>query len=158
MPVIDMAIARHHLREPEDDEAYLLGLLEAAEQSAADYLQRQFFADTEGLSTARMLVPAARAAAREAYDAARAQANSVADGENRQAALADAERVRRETLDQCEAIAQGMVINPAIQAACLLTLGHLYANREDVVVGTITAEMPKGATALLTPYRVGWGV
>lgn len=158
MPVIDMAIARHHLREPEDDDAYLVGLLEAAETSAADYLQRRFYADADDLAAARMLVPATRAAARTAFETARQQAEEISDGEDRQAALADAERVRRETLDQCEAVAQGIVINPAIQAACLLTLGHLYANREDVVVGTITAQMPIGATALLTPYRVGWGV
>lgn len=158
MPVIDMAIARHHLRDPEDDEAYLLGLLEAAEQSAVDYLQRRFYANADGLAAARLQLPAARAAARAAYDAARAQADSIADGEERAAALADAERLRRDALGDCEAVAQGIVINAAIQAACLLTLGHLYANREDVVVGTITAQMPKGATALLTPYRIGWGI
>lgn len=51
-----------------------------------------------------------------------------------------------------------IVINPSITAACLLILGSLYANREDVVVGTITSELPMGSRSLLTPYRVGWGV
>lgn len=51
-----------------------------------------------------------------------------------------------------------ILVNDTIRAACLLILGHLYNNREDVVVGTIATAMPMGAKALLTPYRVGWGV
>lgn len=51
-----------------------------------------------------------------------------------------------------------VLINPSIRAACLLILGSLYANREDVVVGTIASELPMGSRTLLTPYRVGWGV
>jgi hypothetical protein len=51
-----------------------------------------------------------------------------------------------------------IVINPSIRAACLLIAGSLYANREDVVVGTISSELPMGSRSLLTPYRIGWGV
>lgn len=51
-----------------------------------------------------------------------------------------------------------ILINPSVRAACLLILGSLYANREDVVVGTISSELPMGSRSLLTPYRVGWGV
>lgn len=51
-----------------------------------------------------------------------------------------------------------MLANDQVKAAVLLTLGHLYANREDVVVGTITAELPRGARSLLQPHRVGLGV
>lgn len=40
-----------------------------------------------------------------------------------------------------------------IRQAILLTVGHLYANRESVVVGTITAEVPQTAQVLLFPYR-----
>ena len=48
----------------------------------------------------------------------------------------------------------GIVINPAIQAALLLIVGHLYANREDVVAGVSVAQMPNGAEWLLQPYKV----
>lgn len=51
-----------------------------------------------------------------------------------------------------------MIINDQIKAAVLLTVGHLYANREEVVVGTITAELPKGSRSLLQPYRVDIGI
>ncbi len=63
-----------------------------------------------------------------------------------------------------EAIAAGvagekpMLSNAPFKSACLLILGHLYANREDVVIGTIATDLPRGSQALLTPYRVGWGI
>jgi uncharacterized phiE125 gp8 family phage protein len=46
----------------------------------------------------------------------------------------------------------------AIRAAILLTLGHLYENREDVVFGQQAFELPNGVKSLLAPYRVEWGV
>ncbi len=51
-----------------------------------------------------------------------------------------------------------IVVNYAIRAAILLTLGHLYMNREDVVVGVSAAEMPRGARDLLRPHRIPPGV
>ena len=52
----------------------------------------------------------------------------------------------------------GIVINPAIQAALLLIVGHLHANREDVVAGVSVAQLPNGSQYLLQPYRSGMGV
>lgn len=51
-----------------------------------------------------------------------------------------------------------IVVNDAIRAAVLLTLGHLYANRENVIVGSAVSEMKEGTRSLLWPYRVGLGV
>ena len=53
-----------------------------------------------------------------------------------------------------------MVANDAVRAAILLTLGKLYAYREDAVAGVSSSviELPGGAKALLFPYRVGLGV
>ncbi|WP_449432348.1 head-tail connector protein [Pseudomonas putida] len=113
MSVIDLTIARHHLRDPEDDDEYLELLIEAAEGQAMDYLNRRFYANQQALD---------------------------------EAVAAD------------DAGESPMVCNKQIKAACLLILGHLYANREDVVIGTIATELPKGSVALLTPHRIGWGV
>lgn len=52
----------------------------------------------------------------------------------------------------------GLVMPASVKAAILLTLGHLYGNREDVVIGTIATDMPNGAQALLWPYRTDIGV
>lgn len=45
-------------------------------------------------------------------------------------------------------------LNAAVTAAVLLMAGHLYANREAVVVGTISAALPLSVQFLLAPYRV----
>lgn len=45
----------------------------------------------------------------------------------------------------------------AIKQAILLIVGHWYRNRETVITGTIVAEMPFAAQALLSTYRV-WSV
>lgn len=113
MPVIDMSIAREHLRDPDDDEAYLVALLSAAEDQAAQYLNRRFFGDAQALEEA------------------------VANG---------------------TAGDRPILINPSITAACLLILGHLYANREDVAAGTTATEMPMGSRSILQPYRIGLGI
>ncbi len=51
-----------------------------------------------------------------------------------------------------------MVCNDLVRAALLLILGHLYANREDVVVGTLSTALDMGSRTLLATYRVGMGV
>lgn len=46
-----------------------------------------------------------------------------------------------------------MVATFSIKAAVLLICGHLYANREDVVVGAQSFAMPNGSRDLLRPHR-----
>lgn len=48
----------------------------------------------------------------------------------------------------------GMVVNDTIKSAVLLIVGHLYAHREDVVVGVSVAQLPNGAEWLLAPHKV----
>ncbi len=43
--------------------------------------------------------------------------------------------------------------NTGIQQGALLLIGHWYANRESVVTGTISAEMPMSTRALWMPHR-----
>jgi len=45
-----------------------------------------------------------------------------------------------------------------IRAAVMLRLGTLFANREDVVTGTITQELPEVLRSLLSPYVNRWGL
>lgn len=53
-----------------------------------------------------------------------------------------------------------ILVDDAIRAGILLTFGHLYRNREDVVAGPSAGAviLPLGARALLQPKRVGMGV
>jgi len=54
--------------------------------------------------------------------------------------------------------AEPLVLTPSIEAACLLIVGHLFAHREDVVIGSSATTLPRGSEHLLFPYRVGMGV
>lgn len=72
------------------------------------------------------------------------------------AAYANVEgRIFRKVYDTDETIpaedTTGIHVNEAINAAALLIVGHLYANREDVVVGNVSV-LPMGSDYLLTPY------
>lgn len=51
-----------------------------------------------------------------------------------------------------------LIINESIKAALLLTVGTLYANREQEIAGSITAELKFGVNSLLRPYRTKLGV
>lgn len=113
MNVIPTDEAMRHLRAEEEDRADVELYLAAAEDSAAQFLNRRFFIDNASLA----------------------------------AAVADDTAGRLPIL-----------INPSIRTACLLILGTLFENREDVIVGTISSELPLGSRSLLTPYRIGWGI
>ena len=113
MSAIPIDVAMQHLRAEEEDRPHVELLLAAAEDSAEQFLNRKFYADTGTL------------------------AQAVLEG---------------------EAGKDPIIINPSVRAACLLILGSLFESREDVVVGTISSELPMGSRSLLTPYRVGWGV
>ena len=47
----------------------------------------------------------------------------------------------------------GLVLPPAVEAAILLIVGQLYEFRENVISGTIVAQLPNGAESLMWPYR-----
>ncbi|MEL7937672.1 head-tail connector protein [Pseudomonas delhiensis] len=113
MAIIDLALARSHLRDPDDDDAYLGMLLDAAEDQAMQFMDRRFYASQADLDVA--------VAAGEAGD-------------------------------------RPLVINDSVRAACLLILGHLFANREDVATGITAVEIPRGSRSLLMPYRIGMGI
>lgn len=161
MSVIDIELAMKHLRAEFEDLVDVQSKLDGAESAAQKFLQRRFYVDAAELSAAIAGVPAARLAARTTYEAALAAAETVENWDDRCAAVADAQFVFSEALIACTAIARGMVINKSITAACLLTLGHLWANREDAVTGINTSsviELPNGSRSLLQPDRISMGV
>lgn len=156
MTMISMDAAKLHLRVVGNDEDADIELkLEAAEQSAVSYLNRNVYPDQVSLDTAIAAAPAAFAAARQAQLAATAAAALLTDHDERSMAqLAVAERWSGACLESIHTH-RGIVINSAIKAAILLILGHLYENREDVVVGLSVAQLPLSATSLLRPHRIG---
>jgi len=51
-----------------------------------------------------------------------------------------------------------IVVTDLVRSAVLLTVGHLYANREDVITKGTPIALPMGVERLLIPLRVHMGV
>ncbi|URD41440.1 head-tail connector protein [Pseudomonas sp. BYT-5] len=158
MSVIAIDIAMHHLLAEPEDQILVQAQLDAAEEAAMQFLNRRFYLDQVALDEARAGVPAAMQQAKEANAEAAAAAEAEQDHTLRCRLLEHARKVLADAYDQADAIAYGMVLNPAIQAACLLKLGHLFANREEVVTGSTAVELPLASQHLLMPYRIRMGV
>ncbi|TDV60130.1 head-tail connector protein [Pseudomonas sp. LP_7_YM] len=161
MPVISLEVAIEYLRAEDDDRDSIQGLLEAAEGVARRFMGRTIYSTQEALNSARVLVPGLRAQAHAAHATAVGSTPLINDFEGRDLVLSDAQYVLREAMALADAMVRGVVLDKTIEAACLLILGHLYTNREDVVAGsgTVSAmELPMGSKYLLAPYRVQMGV
>ncbi len=158
MSVIAIDIAMHHLLAEPDDQVLVQAQLEAAEGAAMQFLNRRFYPDQVALDQARAGVSQAMHQAKTAHAAAVIAAEAEQDHTLRCRLLEHARRTLAEAYDQADAIAYGMVLNAEIQAACLLKLGHLFANREEVVTGDTATELPLASQHLLMPYRIRMGV
>jgi hypothetical protein len=141
------------------DEAMLELYAGAAERAAMQFLNRYVYPDTSALSGAQSTVAATLQAADVAFDAAIDAADDL-EGSARCAARDAACRARTTARNAAREVLDGIVVTDDIRAAVLLTLAHLYRNREDVVAGSAAAavQLPLGAHSLLWPYRVGLGV
>ncbi|MBH3417556.1 MULTISPECIES: head-tail connector protein [Pseudomonas putida group] len=158
MSVIAIEVAMHHLQAEPEDQVLVQAQLDAAEGTAMQFLNRRFYLDQVALDEARAGVQAAMQQAKEANAEAVAAAEAEQDHTLRCRLLEHARQALADAYDQADAIAYGMVLNPAIQAACLLKLGHLFANREEVVTGATATELPLASQHLLMPYRIRMGV
>lgn len=158
MAIVALSVAKAHLRlESDYPDAQVQGKLDAAESSAGQFLNRRIFEDQDTLDAAIAAVPGELAAAGAAYQNAMTAAADIEDSVARCAAERHALRVYRDAQTAAEETYAGIVINAQIEAAILLTLGHLFENRQDVQQGAVQP-MPIGATQLLFPFRVGLGV
>ena len=155
MSFVQLAEAKLHLRVDGIDEDALIGLyINAAEQAAIKALDRGVYADNTALQTAMTAAPAALTAATVAKEAAVAAAEAITDSTEKSAALQVAETAYMRALVAYRQAFDGIVVNDQIKAAVLLTVGSLYAQREDVVVGASVAALPNGADYLLQPFKV----
>ncbi|NMY67304.1 head-tail connector protein [Pseudomonas sp. WS 5414] len=158
MSVIAIDLAMHHLLAEPEDQVLVQAQLEAAEGAAMSFLNRRFYLNRVALDQARAGVPAAMQAAKEVNASAVAAAEQEQDCTLRRRLLEHARQELADAFEQADTIAYGMVLNVEIQAACLLKLGHLFANREEVVTGTTAVELPLASQHLLMPYRIRMGV
>ncbi len=155
MSFVPLAEAKLHLRVTEPDEDALIGLyINAAEQSAVSLLDRGVYVDGTALTAAKAAAPGALDTACAAYDAAIEAAEAMTDDALQAAATQAAENAWLKACVTYRQTMDGMVVNDTIRAAVLLIVGHLFANRENVVAGVSVAQLPNGAEWLLQPYKV----
>ena len=162
MSLVDLLTAKLHLRlEPDYPDEQVAPYLLAAESAALQFLNRAVFATDDALTQAIAVVPAQVAGALAANTAsiADAAALQVTDPDGAAALRDGAEVALRNARAVAAETRAGIVINPSIQAAILLMLGHLFTNREDSTPGTAPAmPLPNGAQWLLQPFRAHMGV
>ena len=155
MSFVTLAEAKLHLRVDGTDEDALIGLyINAAEQAAIKAMDRGVYADNTALQTAMTAAPAALTTATAAKEAAVTSAEALTDADEKAAALQAAETAYMRAQVAYRQAFDGIVANDQIKAAVLLTVGHLYANREDVVVGVSVTALPAGVDCLLQPFKV----
>lgn len=159
MTIIDIVVARHHLRvEPDYPEEQVLPHLQGAEELAQRFLNRRVYAVQADLDNAKQamagVLEAAALTRSQAFDAALA----ISDCAARSMLARQADEAYAEVLAEQQRVARGIVITANIKSAILLIMGHLDENRETVARGITLNDLPKGAEYFLWPHRVGLGI
>ncbi|MNL02961.1 hypothetical protein D3C87_1234830 [compost metagenome] len=153
MPLLTPDECIAHCNADPADAPLLERLLAAAESAVAGYLNRAIFLTRAELVAAQDALPQAAGDAQEAYEAAVAAAENFGNLAARQMAISLAMERMQEAKVGFQRLLLGMVATPRIEAAVRLTLGNLYANREEVVVGASAVRLPQGVPELLRPDR-----
>lgn len=157
MPLVTLAQARAHLRVESDYPADQIQVyIDGATDAASRYLNRTIFETAEVRDTAWAALPAELKAAQDDFDAAVEAAEAVEDETQKAAMIEVAAATLAEAKRTADWSLYGVVVSPAMVTAVLMTLGHLFANRESVIVGASgagAAEVPQGARDMLRPFR-----
>lgn len=147
---IDITFARAYLKADGDDDEIITAQLLSAWTMCEDYCNRKIYVDaaTQATDFAQALLDrAAAVAARKTQ----LEAITTFDRESQETKL----RIRDYYLSQLALIDRrmhGIVLDDAINAAMLMTLGHLYINREDnLATGNNVVQVPVGAQRILQP-------
>ncbi|TEA79832.1 head-tail connector protein [Allopusillimonas ginsengisoli] len=150
---LDQAIA--HCRVESDYPAdQLLPYMVAAENYVISHLNRVVFESEQALNNALDSLPSTLGAAFDAYQTALGVARQVENVAQRETMIGVAQIKYHAAQNAARRTLDGIVINGAIHAAMLLTLGNLFVNREADVVGASVAMLPTGVPELLRPYRM----
>jgi len=154
MTFIPLPAARAHLCLEDDYPAeQVQAYIDAAGAAVQAHLDRALYASDTDLAAARSAYPAAVTAADAALAADVSAADALTDPDQRRTARTIAALNHAERLQRAHRCLSGIVISDDIRAAMLLLIGHLYANRAAVIVGTNAARLPLGVKSLLRPYR-----
>lgn len=148
---IDLTTARNYLKADGDDDDIITSLMAGAQGICQGYCNRRFY-DTQDAADSDF--EAAIADRVSATAALKTQLAAIPG--NDADSMGTRDLISDHYIEVFGRISQrmnGIVIDDAIDAAILLTLGHLYANREDnIVSGNNAVQLPVGAQRILKPY------
>lgn len=150
---IDEALAHCRL-EADYPAEQILAYMHAAESSVIAYLNRAVFEDQAALEAEQAGISAKVGAAYDAYSASVQSAMAISNAGQKEIMIQMAESKYLEARIAAYRVINGIVVNGAIIAAMLLTLGNLFQNREADVVGVSAARLPTGVPELLNGFRV----
>jgi len=160
--IIDLQTARKHCRVYATNEDALIQLyLDAAERSAAEYMNRFMYADATALAAAIVVAPTTLTDALASIKVSEDAASTLTDCTHRAIALDAVTGARADAFRAYAMTIRGLVMNEIMQAACLLACGDLFENRQDsvIAVGVTTAvELPNGSKTLLHQFRTNLGI
>ena len=126
---LEQAVA--HLRA-ETDDPRLQAMLDGAERSVIEALDRNVYADSSALAAAIAAAPATLATAKTAYDVAMTAAEALDDADLQASAELYAESAWRAAQAASDRTQYGIVVNADIKAAILLQLQHLFDGADTV--------------------------
>src|ERR1700744_5164251 len=142
MSIVTLAQALAQCRlEADYSPEQLQPYIDGAEDAAAGYLNRLIYIDQATLDQAMTAAPGVLGAANTAYSNAIASAADIEDPVERQATIDLANTRLRVAKQVFTRTINGVVANSSILAAILLTIGQLFENRSNVVVGEPAMEV-----------------
>lgn len=146
--MIDEAVIRQHLKLDEGDieDALLAQYIASAVSACESYCNRVFYADEDARAAGREQAWDFLLAARVARDDA-----LVLAGEDCELQAIIGDQYRNVVAD-CLRRTHGTLVDDTIRAAILMTVGHFYRNRQNVVVGVTAVQVPMDAERILQPY------
>lgn len=149
--MIDITLVRQHLKaDPEPVEDALIEQYIASAQTICEgYCNRKFYATPEDKADALLAYPAQLQTIKDEYDA---RIENVPEDDNETRSIANS--LYATAIGELRQRINGVVVDNTIRAALLMTIGHLYKNRQDVITGqnASATKVPIGAQRILQPY------
>lgn len=146
--MIDLTLAREHLKADDEDieDALIQQYIDSAVSICENFCNRKFYEDAASQLTDFDLALTELSAARDTLN------TLITDNDDELMVGIYNDRYIRQRANALFRI-NGLVIDNTITAAVLMLLGHLYRNRQEVVVGQVNAlHVPIGARRILEPY------
>lgn len=145
---IDIDYARGFLKADGDDDTLITAQVASATKICEDYCNRVFYPDATTQQTDFMQALVDRAAALANRKTAVATITGQTEDDNITRGMIVDHFI--EVLGNITQRINGIVLDDAINAAILITLGHIYVNREDnLATGNNVVQVPVGAQRIL---------